>query len=564
MTETVIKNVQTQAVGFAPILGCYFEKCGIRRIIDEQVDLDPRRKILSHGQAAVAMITAILFQVMQLYRICSFASEKKVLSVLLPDIGPEQYFDDRLADTLDALFAYGLGDLEMLITRQMIKAFEIENKICHNDTTSVSVYGDADNNQTEKSIRISYGHSKKHRSDLKQLVWSLSVSSDHAFPLFQKPFSGNTADVSTYVEQWHNLIDLLGEHDFLYVADSKLICHKTMAHIQDNQGFFVAPAPMYESYKAVFETALDNHDSELLIDYKERFNRGFEVPMSFEYEQSEYRLRMIILFDHGLCARKRKTIESRIEQTRADFRQLSGKINRYKLKTEPAIDRACKDILRRHQSAAFFTYRIINRPVTTYKNARRGRVSKHNGTEKIAVLRDCFSVELTFDHDACEQALCRCGYYPLLTNKAPEHLSIEEAMLAHKKQYKCEHTNRRAKGAYRIEPIYLHTPERIEAYLLLFKIALQIVVLIERSARKNIHQRDCGLNGFMPNRKDVRNPRSEYLLKVFEDIAKGQIPMPDGQLYGFISELNPLQRDILSTLEVPACWYDYSFLFNSS
>lgn len=64
MVETVIKNVQTRAVGFAPIPGCYFEKCGIGRIIDEQLDLDPRRKVLTHGPAAVAMITAILFQVM--------------------------------------------------------------------------------------------------------------------------------------------------------------------------------------------------------------------------------------------------------------------------------------------------------------------------------------------------------------------------------------------------------------------------------------------------------------------------------------------------------------------
>jgi transposase len=30
-----------------------------------------------------------------------------------------------------------------------------------------------------------------------------------------------------------------------------------MAHIHDNNGFFVAPAPMYESYKKVFENALD-------------------------------------------------------------------------------------------------------------------------------------------------------------------------------------------------------------------------------------------------------------------------------------------------------------------
>ena len=564
MAANVIKNVQTQAVGFAPILAYYFEKCGIQPIIDENIPADPRRKALTHGQAAVAMITAILFQVMQLYRICRFASEKKVLNVLLPQIEPEQYFDDRLADTLDALFAFGIGDLEMLITQYMIEAFEIQSPACHNDTTSVSVYGDADNNKTEQSIRIGFGHSKKHRNDLKQLIWSMSVSSDHAFPLFQKAYSGNTADVSTYVEQWHKLIELLGSRDFLYVADSKLISHQSMAHIHDNQGFFVAPAPMYESYRAVFEKAVDEHDQELLIAYKGRFNRGFEVPMGFKYQGKQYWLRMIILFDHGLCARKRKTIDYRIEQTRAEFQQLSPKLNRYKLKTEKSIDQACAHILKANKTESFFTYRLINEPVCTYKNKHRGRPPKGATPEQVAVLQDHFHVQLTFDQNAYQRALSRSGYYPLLTNQQPQHLSIEEAMLAHKKQYKSEHTYRRAKGPYSIEPIYLHTPERIEAFLLLFKIALQMVVLIERTARESIHQRDRGLDGFMPNRKDVRNPRSEYLLKEFEDIVRGNMPLPDGNTYGFISELKPLQRDILSILQVPACWYDYAFLFDSS
>jgi transposase len=180
------------------------------------------------------------------------------------------------------------------------------------------------------------------------------------------------------------------------------------------------------------------------------------------------------------------------------------------------------------------------------------------------MVQDHFHVQLDFDQNAYQQALSRCGYYALLTNKEPRHLSIKDAMLAHKKQYKSEHIYRRAKGLLSIEPIYLHTPERIEAFLLLFKIALQMVVLIERTARKNIRQRDRGLDGFMPNRKDVRNPRSEYLLKEFEDIVRGQVRLPNGHTYGFMSELNPLQREILSIFQVPVCWYDYSFLFDSS
>ena len=477
MAKKVMKSVKTKGVGFAPILKHFFDRCGIQQIIDQNVHLDPRRKVLTHGQACVTMITGILFQVMQLYKICQFADETTILDVILPGIGPEEYFDDRMADTLDALYAHGIGDLELLITKMMVLEFKIVSSICHNDTTSISFFGECNNRKTDESIKITFGHSKKHRKDLKQLVWSLSVSSDSGFPLFQKAYSGNTADVKTYVEQWHNLFDLLECRDFLYVADSKLITHENMAHIHDNEGVFIAPAPMYESYKAAFYQAISEHDHEVLLPYKSQINRGFEVPLTIRHEEKDYRFRMIILFDHGLFARKRRTLENRVAKTEKAFRELSKKLNAYRLKTEEAIDKACRGILKKHQTTDLFDFQIQNDPITTYKNKKRGRPVE--GAEKVAVTTDNFSVMLTFNERAFDEVLSRCGYYPLITNMSEESLSIESAMMAHKNQYKCEHINRRAKSGYNIEPIYLHTPERIEAFLFLFKIALQVIVLIE-------------------------------------------------------------------------------------
>ena len=45
---------------------------------------------------------------------------------------------------------------------------------------------------------------------------------------------------------------------------------------------------------------------------------------------------------------------------------------------------------------------------------------------------------------------------------------------------------RRAESSLKIEPIYLQTSDRIEAILFLFKIALQMAVLIERTAIANV------------------------------------------------------------------------------
>lgn len=555
--------VKTQPIGFAPILRHYFERCDIAGIIDKNVPIDSRRTVLTHGQASIAMITSILCQTFQLYHVCKLAENTNILNVILPGIASREYFDDRLSDTLDALYKHGLGNLEMLITQQMISQFTIQNDICHNDTTSASVYGNYDNNLTDNSIKITFGYSKKHREDLKQLIWSLSVSSDSAFPLFQQAYSGNTADVQTYVEQWEHLIDLLGRRDFLYVGDSKLLTKDNMTHIHDNEGFFLAPAPMYDSYKTVFETALGNHASELLIPYKTQFNRGFEVPLDLNHNDKAYPLRMIILYDPGLFARQRNAIENRIDKTNAAFKELEAKLNKYNLKTEEAINNAYAAILTRYQTSEFFEYAISNVPEIKYKNPKRGRPVNGKAPEKIAVLKDQFRVDFAFKKAAFEDALFRCGYYPLITNKSQGELSIQDAMMAHKEQYKSEHTFRRAKSEYSLEPIYIHTPERIETFLFLFKIALQIIALIERTARKHIAQRDKGLDNFRPNRKDVRNPKTEHLLKEFHYIVKGEITLTNDNPLYFISELNELQRDILTILEVPFQCFTYEYLFGS-
>ncbi len=523
VTSTAIEKVITQGIGFAPILRHYFEKCAIARIIDENVPLDPRRKVLTHGEAAVAMITAILFQVMQLYRISQFADKSTVLDVILPGIMPREYFDDRLADTLDALYHFGLGDLEFLITQYLIEIFQIRNDSCHNDLTSASYFGQAGHNRCENSIKITFGHSKKHRDDLKQLVWSMSVSSDSGFPLFQQAYSGNTADVTTYVTQWLNLIDLLGQRDFLYVADCKLISKENIAYIHDHDGFFLAPVPMYESYVSVFESAMADHDHEILVPHKKRFLRGFEVPMSISHLDKNYDLRMIIVYDPGVGSTKRQALENRIAKTRQAFEELGARLNRYKLTTHEAIEKAAAAILKKYNTAEFFTFQIINKPRVTLKRKNRGRASKKKPAEKTALIFNHFQIQLEFKPQAYDTAMDLCGYYPLLTNQNKENLSIEQAILEHKGQYKNEHAFRRAKGSYDLEPIYLHYPERIEAYLFLFKIALQIVTLMERTARRNIQLRDQGLDDFIPNRKDVRNPRAEYLLSAFQHIVMGWV-----------------------------------------
>ena len=84
MAKEVLHSVKTKGVGFAPILKHFYEKCSIQEIIDDKVPPDPRRRVLTHGQACIAMITGILFQTLQLYKLCQFADKTTIPDTILP------------------------------------------------------------------------------------------------------------------------------------------------------------------------------------------------------------------------------------------------------------------------------------------------------------------------------------------------------------------------------------------------------------------------------------------------------------------------------------------------
>ena len=81
-------------------------------------------------------------------------------------------------------------------------------------------------------LRIAHGHNKDHRQDLKQLLWTLTVSADHSVPVHYKALDGNTADTDTHMLMWDSLRRIAGTSDFIYVADSKLCTRENMNHIE--------------------------------------------------------------------------------------------------------------------------------------------------------------------------------------------------------------------------------------------------------------------------------------------------------------------------------------------
>jgi transposase len=106
----------------------------------------------------------------------------------------------------------------------------------HNDSTSVSFCGQYRAAKGRKvrgkqAPLITYGHSKDHRPDLKQLLYILTTSRDGGVPVQFRCAAGNQNDSPTHQETWDALCKVAGRTDFLYVADSKRCNRDAMDHI---------------------------------------------------------------------------------------------------------------------------------------------------------------------------------------------------------------------------------------------------------------------------------------------------------------------------------------------
>ena len=132
-------------------------------------------------------------------------------------------------------------------------------------------------------VRQVPGHRKDHRPDLNQVKGGLAVSADGRVPLRWEAQDGNRADVSTSVEYWWKVKELVGRSDFLFVGDCQLASQDNLLAIIEHQGRFLAPLPGYAGVQRPLEEWVLTNTVEELIPRREAsgqevWYRGFRRP----------------------------------------------------------------------------------------------------------------------------------------------------------------------------------------------------------------------------------------------------------------------------------------------
>jgi len=227
-------DLQHLRLGPLPIVQKFINILGIRQLLCQAIGQ------ADHAEVLETLVQSVLLRPDALYRVSQWAANFE------DGLVRKNLNDDIIGRALDKLFKADRASLLTKLSVVAMSKFKIGTDQLHNDSTSVKFSGSYEQ-QSPKAAQIKRGHSKDHRPDLKQLVYSLSVTRDGAIPIHFKTYDGNQTDDTTHWETWQSLRGLLGRSDFLYVADSKLCVSSTLQKIDRAQGFFVTILPRTRS-----------------------------------------------------------------------------------------------------------------------------------------------------------------------------------------------------------------------------------------------------------------------------------------------------------------------------
>ena len=550
-------QVRSLRVGALPLIDHFFQRMQLLPLLQRHLPTDRRNVRISTSRALLVLVRNMLLSREPVYGLGEWAALYAPDLIGLTSEEVSWLNDDRLGRALDRTFdVFGKG-LLLDGVRHVTREFQVRLDELHNDSTSVSVYGAYSDAAQEKSVRgrrtcaITFGHSKDHRPDLKQLLYILTLSDDGGVPVYVQVANGNTTDDQTHRATWDVLYELVGSADFLYVADCKLATRENLSYIAGRDGRFLSVLPATRREDAAFrQKLLSQDDAVSWVWLRDVYNAQQKVVDRFwvcEQEQltSEgwrlwwYRSQRKQQLDAQTRARGIQRATEKLDQLR---QRLLGP--RSRLRQRAQVQEAVDAIVEEFRVAAWVKATIHDCHEERPRQVSPGRPGPN--TKYVLQRREYFDLTWKIDSVAFGQVLPGDGVFPLVTNQLD--MDAAAALAAYKRQPTIEKRFSQLKTDYAVAPIWLKEVSRVQALLGLYFFVLLTQSLLERELRQAMQR--AGLAGLplYPEGRACRHPTARRVFDVFEPVQRYVVRLEDGREQVMVTELTPLQRQIVTML----------------
>jgi len=229
-------------VNHLPIVMDILRRSKVLEVINHAV-VDDRRSKVSTSECVAVILCSVFSGAHDLWRVRA-RLERYDMRTVMQDAGfdIQEFPEERLAKALDDLWSVDVNKLMTSLAIQVIDGFQLDTGFCHFDTTSLSFYGGYEREEfgsmTEDmppAPQVTYGYSKNHRGDLKQIMCGTMLSADGGIPLVARGVDGNRSDNEVAAEFFTDLRKVVADpREVCCVADSKGWCARTVGVVHDH------------------------------------------------------------------------------------------------------------------------------------------------------------------------------------------------------------------------------------------------------------------------------------------------------------------------------------------
>jgi len=229
--------------------------------------------------------------------------------------------------------------------------------------------------------------------------------------------------------------------------------------------------------------------------------------------------------------------------------RLQGPKTRFRQRTK--VEDAVQEILQRFEVEPWVAVHIQEQEQASYRQAQRGR--PNDQTQYVKRVKTQYTLVWEIDAVRLGQEQVTDGVFPLITND--KEMNGEQVLRAYKRQPLIEKRFSQFKTDFEVAPVYLENVSRIQALLAVYFFVLLVQTLLERELRRAMARHDLPWLPMYPEGRECHRPTARRLFDLFEPVQCHTLTLPSGQTENFVTELSPVQRQILELFGVPAKTY---------
>lgn len=538
-----MERYETRSIDHLGIVAGICREIGLIEQVDQRVK-EKERKV-SSGQAVQALIlNALGFTSRAMYLVPDYMKTRPVDLLVGEGLNAEDLNDDTLGRGLDDLYEAGVTEVFAGVASHALKVYGVEHRFVHLDSSSLHVHGEYEGEEADeerKMITITEGFSKDHRPDLKQAVVSLITSQSSAIPVWLEALDGNSNDRVSFPKTVQAYCRSLGEAEQpYYVMDSAGYSEDNLKAME--QVHWLTRVP--ETLKLAKELVQQSQKGEM-----EALEEGYWGQEKV-VEYAGIPQRWLVVYSEAGRKREERGLERKqareLESIGVEWRKLMQKSFNCQEDAEQALTQFNQK-LRYHQTKA-----------TLEAHSQYSRPGRPKPTDTPQVTSYHWRGELQADTAALQQARLAFGKFILATNELDEQALPTSEMLSHYKEQgiAVERGFRFLKDPlFFVHSLFLKSPARIMALIMVMGLALLVFALAERQLRLRLKAENVSIPS--QTRKPTQTPTMRWVFQLFEGIDLLLILRDDHLVARKVLNLNPTHLLIIRLLG-PHVQYCYS------